>query len=129
MNTEDEKIINAAINWWVDAVSNPQIQDAGDDSPVMTLSMRMLEAMYKPVDNSQKEIFRQALKESIIKPYMINYLSVDYGPSVLLSEAAIKAGIPRLNFPIKTNMQLRGYGKLVVSRGYGAPYEEITIED
>ncbi len=51
---------------------------------------------------------------------LFDYMSVDYGPDIPLSEAAKRAGL-EMEFPWKTSMRLcENY--ISLSYGYGAPY-------
>lgn len=131
MNEHDEKLIDTAVNWWVEKVTGFHHHDNGDKSEQSALAMMMADIMTKPVSGEQAEVFKEALKKLVteeldrLEDWQKGWgveLGCDYGPCVLLGQAAAKAEIPTLNFPFKTWMRITETD-VKVHDGYGAPEE------
>lgn len=118
---------------------NPKY-DNGDNSfagmVTQTLAHMVREAKPTPMDAIDR--FGVELKKILMAPLeweaksyrqgepttkyttLFDYMSVDYGPDIPLSEAAKRAGL-EMEFPWKTSMSLRE-DSVCLSYGYGAPY-------
>lgn len=124
------RIIDRAVQWWIQALSAPKYDNLGDDSresfkSQVTNRFAGALAAKLPKNNTPDvlEKFGQALRAVLMTPkengYTPNYLSVDYGPDEHLSEAATAAGL-KMQFPWKTHMFLAD-DYFSVSCGYAAP--------
>jgi hypothetical protein len=119
--------IEKAINWWADrvttptfdALSNDERKDHNNDGMIFAEILAYL--LVKPIEKFAREKFIFALREELQKEdtRAIRGLFVDYGPDLILSEAAKSAGISENNFPWKTCMWFRD-GKVIVALGYRA---------
>ena len=129
MSRYDEKLIDTAVNWWTEKVTGFHHHDNGDRSEQSALAMMMADIMTKPVAEEQAEVFKKTLKKLVTeeldrledgqKSWGVE-LGCDYGPCVLLGQAADKAEISTLNFPFKTWMRITETD-VKVHDGYGAP--------
>jgi hypothetical protein len=132
-----EAEINAAVEWWVNVLRERPAHDNGDAFQSM-FSTRM-SRMLPPIDDVQLEIFGNTLREIIYQrcvetwrpgnPQWGSYMRTfgcDYGPDMMLSEAAESANIKpsMLLFPIKTVMWINP-GEVTVRHGYGSEIETI----
>lgn len=120
--------IKAAAEWWADRVCKPvfhglsdeERKDRSNDGYVMAEMMASLLA--KPVDSQQREDFIKALSDAIREMNGECYklqLFVDYHPTLMLADAADKAGIDHSNFPWKSGMHFHDDGKVTAWCGYG----------
>ncbi len=119
-----EKEAQIAANWWKNNIGVNAKQNNGDEFASLLMLMNSLKIK---VGDEQKEVFAEALKESIKTElgYLGRvYVSVDYGPDIYLADAADKAGISYGAFPVKTAMWIYE-GKVQVACGYGAEAKEI----
>lgn len=76
------------------------------------------------ISKKQVEVFKKELAMMIEKEAKAcTKISVgcDYGPCVMLEQAALEASIPAANFPFKTWMYISEKDGIVVRDGYGAP--------
>ena len=111
----------AAANWWADAIKAPRY-DNGD--PVTSMLATVLDADRARPTTSQQVRFADALQQRIeaLLERMGEFgctLTVDYGPDLILREAAEDAGLSSQEFPWKTRMWV--YSDYVtVSAGYRA---------
>lgn len=82
-------------------------------------------AQQKPT-KAQINTFKAAVIKGIEEyPYSDEIdLYCDYGPGLILRDAANEAGINSLNFPFKTGMFV-SEKEVRVKEGYGMPYETI----
>lgn len=127
-----EGIINAAVGWWADKISNPGIQSnrATDSANVMASLLATTLALDNVPTADQIVVFRETLTDTIKKygeSHNDMWLSVDYHPCKALADAAEKAEIKTLVFPWKTNM-LVAHDKVTVSVGHGASLKVIYEE-
>ena len=120
-----------AINWWADKISKRAAHSNGDSSTSSVMACIFADMGYKQPTEEQLKIFREELRNQLEQEYTeCNgtwdiFLGCDYGPGLILSKAAKKAGINELNFPFKTNMRIRPGGEVLVSDGYAQPYIKI----
>lgn len=124
----NEKQIEAAVNWWADAIANPNF-DNGDPSQTGGMCMVMAISLKEGISEEQVEKFKEELTAQL-SDEGIDYhgLSVDYGPCRALSDAMRDAGISPTNAPWKTDMMFCPGGVIQVSYGYGAPYKQVYPE-
>ncbi len=119
-----EKEAEVAANWWKNNIGVNAKQNNGDEFASLFMLMNSLKVR---ITDEQKEIFSGVLKESVASELARLgrvYLSVDYGPDMILADAADKAGISYTAFPVKTAMWINE-GKVQVACGYGAESKEI----
>lgn len=125
-----------AAKWWAACLRSVRPHDNGDafQSALSTLVTKSM----APISVEQIAAFEGALKTKIQErcrghwypdePMRGSYLraiGVDYGPDVILCEAAHDAGFdPAARFPIKTRMIINP-GEVRVAEGYGADFETI----
>ena len=125
--TLSEFQIDAAANWWTEAIHQPQFKTLADaekdDGAKIAQMMATISAPKKSA--MQLERFRIALADALRRDQP-SYVSVDYNPDLILAEAASEAGFEpsMLAFPWKTSMWLSN-GEVRVRHGYGA--EVVTI--
>jgi len=128
-----EEQIEKAVEWWADRVCAPVFSglSATDRADPVNDAYQMAEMMatiaVKPVDDSKRQAFIDALKEELSSPDYNSWmgLGVDYGPDLVLARAAEKAGISISNFPWKTHMSFLEDGKVKAAMGYGVLSTEI----
>lgn len=121
----DRENVNAAVNWWTEAIQHPKM-DNGDDGLAMIMAM-FGGHKSRQLTEAELQIFRKKLAESIID--QMNHmsrvtLSVDYGPDVILGEAGAAIGLGQFDFPCKTTMWI-SEDRVSVSAGCGAPVDII----
>lgn len=122
-----DKSIEKAVNWWAEKITNGCLHDNGARDASSVFACMLADIGAKNIEKQQVDIFKKELTR-IIKgeeQLLDIWLSCDYGPGVLLGEAAEIAGINPLNFPFKTNLIIKSDGKVLVSDGYGKSYIEI----
>lgn len=124
------KEIEAAAKWWSNELAIFTDHDAGDSqvNMVMSFSSNLAQKNYT---SEQVEAFEKALIEVLTErvnfdKYWYPTIHNDYGLDIVLQEAGEKAGLKLTSFdlPIKTVMWLQE-GRVAVSKGYGAPSEDI----
>lgn len=127
----DEQI-EKAVDWWASAIVNPKFDGLSDEERAdpqndgYQLAEIMTAASHKNPTSEQLEAFKESLQEQLetLDEYAPRTLGVDYGPCLILHEAAKAAGIERNSlFPWKTNMWFYDDGRVGVSAGYRAPTE------
>jgi hypothetical protein len=137
--------LEAAAQWWADAISGVPKMDNGD---FMQSALVTLAAIGQPVTPEQVATFKAELikrletDERFVESWRealerdrpawggaARTLDVDYGPCVELADAAEAAGLGRrcLRFPIKTCMRIDP-GLVQVGHGYRAPFVAIYGE-
>lgn len=119
-----EKEAEVAANWWKNNIGVNAKQNNGDEFASLFMLMNSLKVR---ITDEQKEVFLGVLKESVASELARLgrvYLSVDYGPDMILADAADKAEISYAAFPVKTAMWVYE-GKVQVACGYGAEAKEI----
>jgi hypothetical protein len=119
--------IEKAVVWWADRVAKPTFRALNDEerkSPGndgMKFAELLATMNVLPVTQEQRVKFMDALRAQLEIESMfgvLDYLSVDYGPCTVLSNAAKIAEISENNFPWKTNMWFNDDGTVTVSLGY-----------
>lgn len=122
MNEKPKEIlIDKAVELWKRMLVRPKF-DNGDKSEQGFMGM-MLASMLE--NNSTQDVldkFGEELKKTLSTPnehgYYDSYLTCDYGPCKLLSDAAAKAGL-KTQFPWKTDMFIES-SYVSLKHGYGA---------
>ena len=129
-----EIAIKTAAKWWTDKLRQRAPHDNGAKDPSNLLAMMLADILTTPMTEDQLTSFQKALEEGIDHELKENRerragLLCDYGPDLLLQEAAMQAGINTNNFPYKTGMHIehngQGYYTVCVSDGYAQPYERL----
>lgn len=125
MNERHEAAIVAA-DWWASKISGNVRHDNGDTSPTNMFAMLLADAGRMPLTREQINTFKAAVIKGIEEyPYNGEIdLYCDYGPGLILRDAADEAGINHLNFPFKTGMFVTAL-EIRVKEGYGQPYDTI----
>ena len=118
--------INIAVEWWANKIKTFYPHSNGSNEEASKLSCLFADQIaLKHMPSMNKiEKFKSCLYEYIIKEAKkVNkiYLSCDYGPGSLLSEAADDADINYNVFPYKVNMIITEK-EVRVSDGYSEPY-------
>ena len=126
--------IEKAVDWWANAIRQPRFDglsdteraDPANDGYQMAEMMATLAV--KPKTEEQMDAFKKALRDELLSSEYNpgRGLRVDYGPCIVLHNAAEKAGIGGgIIFPWKTDMYFRDDGSVRVSAGYGSPMERL----
>lgn len=118
--------INAAVNWWAEAIQHPKM-DNGDDGLAMLMMMFGGRTSSRQLTEADITTFRETLTAGIVELMeRTGYatLSVDYGPDRTLGEAGDAIGLGQFDFPCKTTMWITEI-KVSVRAGYGAPEQII----
>lgn len=122
------RIIKKAVQWWVDAIHDPKFDNLGDGpasaqdklSSAFCGMVSSMKHMNPTAEQAAK--FGEALEVALMTPsksgYYQPYVSVDYGPDMILDEAAKAAGLEKVQFPWKTSMHL-GNNYFTARHGYG----------
>lgn len=125
--------IKTAAKWWADKLKRRQPHSNGDNAPASVFACLLADIGTEAITDDQLALFTEELERGI-QNYMEEirvrhtFISCDYGPDMVLREAAGKAGINYLNFPFKTNMLIEQIGDgytVKVSDGYGRGYETV----
>lgn len=123
--TLTKETIEKAVSWWAGKLIDSQPHSNGDDSINSVMACFIADAKRQDVTLDQLNVFKKALSKHIKEgaTERIFNLSIvcDYGPCVMLEQAALEAGIPAANFPFKTWMYISEKDGIVVRDGYGAP--------
>ena len=138
--TIDEKevireICETAADWWAEKIGGMgSNHDNGDRSGASGLAEIFANMMNQPVSNEKALEFKDILAGKLMKRYEDGYphtcMMCDYGPDLILVEAAKEADISSANFPWKTAMRVEyEKGEVLVSDGYQAPWVRIFPED
>lgn len=120
----------AAANWWAEAIGEPPRFDNGDRSTngqIISMLATMAAAGQPEPTDGQREGFA-ALLATAIQAQLDRFperdwavtVGVDYGPDLILADAAKAAGVPTSRFPWKTMMWVYS-DHVTVSAGYAAP--------
>ena len=118
--------INAAVNWWAEAIQHPKM-DNGDDSLAMLMVMLGGCTNRRQLTETELQTFRTALANDIINEMEHRKsmtLSVDYGPDYILGIAGNAIGLGQFDFPCKTVMWI-SETEVRVRAGYGASEQVI----
>ena len=106
-----KETIEKAVNWWVEKVTANQPHSNGDNGYTSIVTCLLADSMVKKISKKQVEV----------KAWTEISIWCDYGPCVMLEQAALEAGIPATNFPFKTWMYISEKDGIEVHDGYGAP--------
>ncbi len=127
-----QKNINAAVNWWAEAIQHPKM-DNGDDGLAMLMMMFGGHTSSRQLTAPELQTFREKLAGNIAyemtrrqNPNLT--LSVDYGPDRILGEAGAAIGLGQFDFPCKTTMWITET-EVSVRAGCGAPEQVIWSAD
>lgn len=116
---------NVAAKWWGEKLRKFAPHDNGDQNTTSLFAGILADMMATPECEENVNRFIDMLSDAIMaKDKDTINLDCDYAPCRILQEVAKDAGINQSNFPWKTNMIISG-NKVLVSDGYGRPYERI----
>ena len=115
-----------AAEWWTEKISGNCQHSNGDASLSSMITMCLADRGQEKPNLEQLDTFKAAVIKGIEEyPYSHEIdLYCDYGPGLILRDAANEAGINHLNFPFKTGMFVSA-NQVRVKDGYGKPYEII----
>ena len=122
--TLTKETIEKAVNWWVEKLVGNQPHSNGDNSYTSIMTCLLADSMVKKISKKQLDTFKKVLATKIeeeAKVWQKVSIGCDYGPCVMLEQAALEAGISAANFPFKTWMYISERDGVVVRDGYGAP--------
>ena len=111
----------AGVDWWVEQIQNPTFSNGGSGQTESLMAILRLQQV-QPLSLTQKKEFGKLLTDRIQTKLDAEgsiCLFVDYAPYYDLGEVANSAGIPGVNFPIKTTMTITK-NRVSVNCGYGA---------
>lgn len=117
-----KETIEKAVNWWVEKVTANQPHSNGDNGYTSIVTCLLADSMVKKISKKQVEVFKKELAmriEEEAKAWTEISIGCDYGPCVMLEQAALEAGIPATNFPFKTWMYISEKDGIEVHDGYG----------
>lgn len=128
-----EQAIRTAANWWAEKLKERQPHSNGDNSPASVLACLLADLRTDEVTEEKLKLFKAALEREIQEhttryPGCMISLHSDYGPGMMLFEAAVEAGIPLINFPFKTSLFITENGDdfaVKVFDGYGSAAFEL----
>ena len=119
--------VEIAADWWKEKI----IKENSGKIPGQRLSLAFFEVISAPTEitDEQYSKFRDILADKIMKEIYdlkgdLVRIRCDYGPSYLLNEAGLAAGLKGAKTPTKTDMYIRAY-YVAVKEGYGAKTETI----
>ena len=120
--------INAAVNWWAEAIQHPKM-DNGDDGLASLMVMLGGRTSRRQLTEAELQTFREKLTEEITRQMARNgrlTLSVDYNPDRVLYQAGAAIGLGQFDYPCKTTMWITET-EVSVRAGYGASEQTIWI--
>lgn len=122
-----EQEIKAAAKWWADCLRTPKRHNNGDS--LHNGMMALLMERSAPIEADKIDRFQEELEKSL-RGRTRDWISVDYGPDITLTDACGRAEIEDIGyrFPVKTCMWINP-GEVKVSCGYRAPEEILYKED
>ncbi|NCS99457.1 hypothetical protein GW765_00550 [Candidatus Parcubacteria bacterium] len=110
-----EELIEFAVNWWANHISNTKYGDdqngqlEGRESLLATFA-KLTVTKNKTVTVEQIEAFKESLKkiieDELSSPRGMSYISTDWGVEWPLSDACIVGQIEPFYFPMKTGMSI-----------------------
>lgn len=118
-----KETIEKAVNWWAEKVTANQPHSNGDNGYTSIVTCLLADSTAKKISKKQVEVFKKELAmriEKEAKAWAKISVGCDYGPCVMLEQAALEAGIPAANFPFKTWMYISEKDGIVARDGYGA---------
>lgn len=119
-----KETIEKAVSWWAEKLVGNQPHSNGDNSYASIMTCLLADSRVKKISKKQIDIFKKALATKIeeeAKTWQEVSVGCDYGPCVMLEQAALEAGILAANFPFKTWMYISEKDGVVVRDGYAAP--------
>ena len=122
--TLTKETIEKAVSWWAGKLVDSQPHSNGDKSYTSIMTCLLADSRTKKTSKKQIDVFKRALATKIeeeAKAWQEVSIGCDYGPCVMLEQAALEAGISAANFPFKTWMYISEKEGVVVRDGYGAP--------
>lgn len=122
--TLTKETIEKAVSWWAEKLVGNRLHSNGDNSYTSIMTCLLADSMAKKISKKQLDTFKKALATKIeeeAKAWQEVSIGCDYGPCVMLEQAALEAGISAVNFPFKTWMYISERDGVVVRDGYGAP--------
>lgn len=129
-----ETAIKTAAKWWADKLRSRAPHSNGDNALSSVFACMLADIGTEEATEDKLAVFTSELEHQI-REHMDNvngryvWLGSDYGPCTMLGESADEAGINRLNFPFKTDMNIEqssGYEYMIrVSDGYGQPWKNL----
>jgi hypothetical protein len=143
------EMIDAAVNWWRDALSEPHDMEAETADakggilshlprPLMVYARGLMNKQKPVIDTSKTDRVLTVLKDLLLDDKYaddegrVTRIRVDYNPKGVLADAVLLSEVPEkeLSLPFKTNMNLHWReGFVEVSAGRGALYETIYRGD
>lgn len=130
-NEVPEAMARAAAHWWAERADGTAHHNNRGNDLASVFAGILADKMNEPPKVGALERFEEILAEKIMTaelPYMWRSIWVDYGPDMILFEAAKEAGISCNNFPWKTGMHIdveKGEISVRISMG---PWEKIYPE-
>lgn len=122
--TLTKETIEKAVSWWAGKLVDSQPHSNGDNSYTSIMTCLLADSMVKKISKKKLDTFKKVLATKIeeeAKVWQKVSIGCDYGPCVMLEQAALEAGISAANFPFKTWMYISEKDGVVVRDGYGAP--------
>ena len=124
-----EPVARIAARWWGSKIEGHGSRHDNGDITFGSIYAGMLADMStEEADDEKVNRFIDFLAESIVERNKESgrevTLDCDYHPCTMLLDCAEKAEINKNNFPWKTSMRISP-DKIVVSNGYGQPWEVI----
>lgn len=117
--------INAAVNWWAEAIQHPKMDNGTDE--LSMLMMMFGGSSRRQLTEADLQTFREKLTDGLMRHMEHSgrvTLSVDYGPDHILGEAGSAIGLGQFDFPCKTVMWITET-EVSVRAGYRAPEQTI----
>lgn len=135
-----EIAIKTAAKWWTDRLRERGPHSNGDNSMASMLANMFADMASKEIPEDKLQQFQTELELRIeefmaeLSPYAREqaWLCCDYGPGIMLRDAADAAGIDYINFPFKTNVVVEKDGndyRVRASHGYAQPYVAVLPEE
>lgn len=108
----NEKMIEAAVNWWADKLKTPAVEgingDKSSNGSLLALFARTTMQKNGGVSEEKilmfKELMTKLLQDN--QKFLRVSLSTDYGPEYPLSEVCRDSGVSGIQFPQKTTMHV-----------------------
>lgn len=136
MKKPSTEAVAAAARWWAERLTAPTFDNLGptrgrdphetrinDFSSIMASNLAHLKGA--PSSDVLTKFERELISVIEKADYFPGSLYCDYGPDMLLAEAARKAGIPVSRFPWKSGTWFDREDRVWAATGYGAPRRQI----
>lgn len=130
-NEVPEAMARAAAHWWAERADGTAHHDNRGGDLASVFAGILADTMNEPPKVGALERFEEILAEKIMTTkYRMEWESiwVDYGPDMILAEAAKEAGISCNNFPWKTGMHIDPDKGTITVRVSLGPWETIYPE-